>query len=234
MIPGTGSDNDPRIAAIVPMRHFSRRVPGKNYRLLIDKPLYRYILDTLFAVPAVTEVVVDTDSDTIIDELRRQLPEVRIIRRPEHLRSEMLVMNDILPHILEEVEADYYLQTHSTNPLLRRETIAEAITAFLAQRETYDSLFSVTPRHVRLWTAEGKAVNHDPDNLIRTQDLEPVMEENSCIYIFGRDVFEARRNRIGARPLVFAMDAAESLDVDTELDWQVVEATLRAAEGSRA
>jgi CMP-N-acetylneuraminic acid synthetase len=223
-----------KIAAIVPMRHFSRRVPGKNYRLLIDKPLYRYVLDTLLAVPAITEVVVDTDSDTIIDDLRQQFPEVRIIRRPEHLRSEMLVMNDILPHILEEVEADYYLQTHSTNPLLKPETIAEAIAALLAQRDVYDSLFSVTPRHVRLWTAEGDAVNHDPDNLIRTQDLEPVLEENSCIYIFRKEIFEARRNRIGARPLVFAMDPVESLDVDTELDWQIVEATLRAQEGSRA
>jgi CMP-N-acetylneuraminic acid synthetase len=229
----TGEGN-PRIAAIVPMRHFSRRVPGKNYRLLIDRPLYRYILDTLLAVPAITEIVVDTDSDTIIQDVEQQLPEVRIVRRPEHLRSEMLVMNDILPHILEEVDADYYLQTHSTNPLLKAETIGEAISAFLAQRDTHDSLFSVTPRQVRLWTTEGGAINHDPDNLIRTQDLEPVMEENSCIYIFRRDVFEARHNRIGARPLVFAMDPAESLDVDTELDWQVVEATLRAAEGTRA
>ncbi len=225
---------NPTIAAIVPMRHFSRRVPGKNYRVLIDRPLYRYVLDTLLAVPAITEVVVDTDSDTIIQDVEQQLPDVRIVRRPEHLRSEMLVMNDILPHILDEVEADYYLQTHSTNPLLKAETIGEAIAAFLAQRDSYDSLFSVTPRQVRLWTAEGEAVNHDPDNLIRTQDLEPVMEENSCLYIFRRDVFEARHNRIGARPLVFAMDPAESLDVDTELDWQIVEATLRVAEGSRA
>jgi CMP-N-acetylneuraminic acid synthetase len=101
------SENALKIASIVPMRHFSRRVPGKNYRLLGDKPLYRYILDTLLAVPAVSEVVVDTDSDTIIHDLEQQLPEVRIVRRPEHLRSEMLVMNDILPHILEEVEANY-------------------------------------------------------------------------------------------------------------------------------
>lgn len=234
MIGDMDNETQPSIAAIVPMRHFSRRVPGKNYRLLGDKPLYRYILDTLLAVPAVSEVVVDTDSDTIVQEVEQQLPEVRIVRRPEHLRSEMLVMNDILPHILTQVEADYYLQTHSTNPLLKPETIGEAIAAFLAQRDVYDSLFSVTPRHVRLWTAEGKAVNHDPDNLIRTQDLDPVMEENSCMYIFRRDIFEARRNRIGAHPLVFAMDPAESLDVDTKLDWQIVEATLSSAEGSRA
>jgi CMP-N-acetylneuraminic acid synthetase len=222
-------ETPPRIAAIVPMRHFSRRVVGKNYRLLGEKPLYRYILDTLLATPAITEVVVDTDSQQIIDEVQQQLPRVRIVRRPEHLHSEMLVMNDILLNTVKEVDADYYLQTHSTNPFLRGETITGAIEMFLAKRDEYDSLFSVSPLQVRLWNAEGNALNHDPENLIRTQDLEPVMEENSCIYMFRREVLEARRNRIGARPLVFVMDPAEALDIDTELDWQVAQARVALA-----
>jgi len=223
------TDEQPRIAAIVPMRHFSRRVSGKNYRLLGEKPLYRYILDTLLAVPAITEVVVDTDSQQIIDEVEQQLPQVRIVRRPEHLRSEMIVMNEILLNTVTEVEADYYLQTHSTNPFLSYGTVAQAIEMFLAKREQYDSLFSVSPLQVRLWSAEGVALNHDPDNLIRTQDLEPVMEENSCIYIFQKDVLRARGNRIGTHPLVFVMDPSEALDIDTELDWQIAQARLTLA-----
>ncbi|HUB75071.1 MAG TPA: acylneuraminate cytidylyltransferase family protein [Solirubrobacteraceae bacterium] len=216
----------PTIAAIVPMRHFSRRVPGKNYRLLGERPLYRYILDTLLATPLVSEVVVDTDSEQIIEEVRQQLPRVRIVRRPERLRSEMLVMNEILLNTVTEVEADYYLQTHSTNPFLSAETIGRAIETFLAHRGEYDSLFSVSPLQVRLWSVDGRPLNHDPENLIRTQDLEPVMEENSCIYIFRRDVLEARANRIGAHPFVFAMDPSEALDIDTELDWQIAQARL--------
>jgi CMP-N-acetylneuraminic acid synthetase len=227
-------ETQPRIAAIVPMRHFSRRVSGKNYRLLGDKPLYRYIVDTLLAVPAIAEVIIDTDSDLIVQEVEEHLPQVRIVRRPGHLRSEMYVMNDILLNTVTEVQADYYLQTHSTNPLLKRETIEQAIEMFLAERDAHDSLFSVTPLHTRLWTADGRAVNHDPDNLIRTQDLAPVMEENSCIYIFRRDVLEARHNRIGASPLVFVMDPSEAIDIDTELDWSIAEATLRLAENSPA
>jgi CMP-N-acetylneuraminic acid synthetase len=223
------TDLQPRIAAIVPMRHFSRRVSGKNYRLLADKPLYRYILDTLLAIPAITEVIVDTDSQQIIDEVEQQLPRVRIVRRPEHLRSEMTVMNEILLNTVTEVEADYYLQTHSTNPFLSEETLAHAIEMFLAKREQYDSLFSVSPLQVRLWSPDGRALNHDPDNLIRTQDLEPVMEENSCIYIFRKDVLQARGNRIGAHPLVFVMDPSEALDIDTELDWQIAQARLTLA-----
>jgi len=224
----------PSIAAIVPMRHFSRRVSGKNYRLLGDKPLYRYIVDTLLAVPAITEVIIDTDSDLIVQEVERHLSQVRIVRRPAHLRSEMYVMNDILLNTVTQVEADYYLQTHSTNPMLKRETIEQAIETFLAGRDTHDSLFSVTPLHTRLWTADGRAINHDPDNLVRTQDLDPVMEENSCIYIFRREILEVRQNRIGDRPLVFVMDPSEAIDIDTELDWLIAEATLKLAESATA
>lgn len=222
----------PRIAAIVPMRHFSRRVPGKNYRLLGGKPLYRYIVDTLLSVPSITDVVVDTDSEPIISEVAQELPRVRVVVRPEHLRSEMQVMNEILLNTVTQVDADYYLQTHSTSPLLSSATIGRAITMFLNGRDAHDSLFSVTPLHTRLWTADGRALNHDPDNLIRTQDLEPVMEENSCIYIFRRDILEARHNRVGSNPLVFVMDPSEAIDIDTELDWQIADAALRLAEGA--
>jgi CMP-N-acetylneuraminic acid synthetase len=228
------NETPPSIAAIVPMRHFSRRVPGKNYRPIGSKPLYRYIVDTLLSVPAITEVVVDTDSEPIMREIEEDVPRVRLVIRPEHLRSEMQVMNEILLNTVTQVDADYYLQTHSTSPLLSPDTIGRAIAMFLDSRETHDSLFSVTPLHTRLWTADGRALNHDPDHLVRTQDLDPVMEENSCIYIFRRDVLEARQNRIGAHPLVFVMDPAEALDIDTELDWQIAEAALKLAETAAA
>jgi CMP-N-acetylneuraminic acid synthetase len=230
MIAAMGAEAQPRIAAIVPMRHFSRRVAGKNYRVLGDRPLHRHILDTLLAVPAITQTVVDTDSAQITGEVQEQLPQVCIVQRPEHLRSEMITMNDILINTVRQVDADYYLQTHSTNPLLREETIGQAIELFLAKRDEHDSLFSVTPLQTRLWSADGKALNHDPDNLIRTQDLEPIMEENSCIYIFSREVLEACHNRIGKRPLTFAMDPAEALDIDTEVDWEVARARLAVAD----
>jgi CMP-N-acetylneuraminic acid synthetase len=216
------------------MRHFSRRVEGKNYRPLAGKPLYHYVVETLLAVPEITTVVIDTDSELIMSELSSEFPDVHVVVRPEHLRSEMLTMNEILLNTVSEVDADYYLQTHSTNPLLKTETVSRAIGHFLASLSTHDSLFSVTPLQTRLWSSEGRALNHDPDHLIRTQDLDPVMEENSCIYIFRREVLRARKNRIGAHPLIFAMDPAEAIDIDTELDWQIAEAAVRDLNGGPA
>jgi len=210
------------LAALVPMRHHSQRVPGKNYRPLAGKPLYQHILSTLLVVPEIGQVVVDTDSEPVLDGLRQHFPQVKIIERPKHLRADTVSMNEILLYDTSQVEADFYLQTHSTNPLLKSATISRAIQTFLADYPAHDSLFSVTRLQVRLWDANGHAINHDPNILLQTQDLPPVYEENSCLYIFSRENLARRRNRLGERPLMFEMDAAEAWDIDEELDFAIV------------
>jgi len=173
----------PQVVALVPMRHHSQRVPGKNYRLLAGKPLFHHVIEILLAVPEINEIVVDTDSEPVIDGLRKYFPQVKIINRPEHLRSDDVPMNDILIHDTEQVKADFYLQTHSTNPLLKPETISRAIQLLVTNYPKNDSLFSVTRLQTRLYDQHGTAINHNPRELIQTQDLPPVYEENSCLYI---------------------------------------------------
>jgi len=210
-----------KIAALVPMRHHSQRVPGKNYRSLASKPLYQHIIATLLQVPQISQVVVDTDSEPVMAGLREHFPEVVILERPAHLRADTVPMNEILLYDCSCVEADYYLQTHSTNPLLSAGTIERAIDTLLQAYPAYDSLFSVTRLQTRLWDAQVKAINHNPDILLQTQDLPPVYEENSCIYMFTRQNLVERGNRLGVHPLMFAMDAAEAWDIDEELDFAI-------------
>ena len=212
-----------RIVALVPMRHHSERVPGKNYRPFAGRPLYHHIIDTLLACPLLEEVVVDTDSPVITKDASLHFPQVRLLERPQHLRAGTVAMNDVLLHDVSQVEADYYLQTHSTNPLLHTATITEAIRRFLDSLPAYDSLFSVTSVQTRLWDDQGRAINHDPAILLRTQDLPPVYEENSCLYLFSRSTLETRRNRVGERPLLFEIDRLEAWDIDEELDFRVAE-----------
>ena len=213
----------PRIVALVPMRHHSERVTGKNYRPFAGRPLYHHIIVSLLACSLVDEVVIDTDSPVIIEDAPHHFPQVRLIERLERLRVGTVPMNDVLLYDVTQVEADYYLQTHSTNPLLRSETISRAIQQFLDNYSMYDSLFSVTRVHTRLWDGLARAVNHNPAILLRTQDLPPIYEENSCLYIFARRTLEARHNRIGERPLMFEIDRVEAWDIDEELDFRVAE-----------
>lgn len=212
----------PRIVAFVPMRHDSERVIGKNYRPFAGKPLYHHIVETLLACPQINQVCIDTDSPVIIKEAQQQFPDVKILLRPEHLRSGMTSMNDVLLNAAAQVPADLYLQTHSTNPLLQSKTISEAIALFL-NSSGYDSLFGVTRLQTRLYDAAGQPVNHDPQKLLRTQDLPPIYEENSNLYLFTSRVLSEQKNRIGQKPLLFEIARDEAWDIDEEVDFRIAE-----------
>ena len=216
-----------KLVALVPMRHHSQRVPGKNYRMLAGVPLFHHIIETLLAVPEIEQIVVDTDSTEVMDGLRQHFPQVKIIDRPEILRADNVSMNDILIYDTDQVQADFYLQTHSTNPLLQPETVGRAIKSFLADYPAHDSLFSVTRWQTRLYDQDGRAINHDPTVLIQTQDLPPVYEENSCLYIFTRENLVKRHHRIGQKPILFEIASDEAWDIDEELDFAITDFLLR-------
>jgi CMP-N-acetylneuraminic acid synthetase len=213
------------------MRHYSARVPGKNYRDFAGKPLYYHILETLQAVPEIETILVDTDSPIILAGLEVDFPQVHRICRPEHLRGEMVSMNEILIHDTGLIQADYYLQTHSTNPLLAPRTISTAIRTFFESIPVYDSLFSVSRLQTRLWDQDGQPLNHDPEVLLRTQDLPPIFEENSCLYLFDRQTLLSRRNRLGQRPLMYEIPAQEAWDIDEELDFTIAQTLYRHLKG---
>jgi CMP-N-acetylneuraminic acid synthetase len=220
-------DQTARFVALVPMRHVSERVPGKNYRPLAGVPLFHHIIRTLSACQEISEVVVDTDSPVVMEGLRADFPAVRILERPDHLRAGDIPMNEILLHDTTQVPADFYLQTHSTNPLLRSETISQSIHTFQANYPAYDSLFSVTRLQTRLWDGLGRAINHNPAILLRTQDLPPIYEENSCLYIFTRQTLLNRRNRLGERPYLFEIAPIEAWDIDDETDFMIADLIKR-------
>jgi CMP-N-acetylneuraminic acid synthetase len=216
-----------KICALVPMRHHSQRVPGKNYRPLAGKPLFHHILATLLKVPEIDTVAVDTDSEPVMEGVRQFFPMVKVIERPTHLLADDVPMNDVLLHDSSRIDADFYLQTHSTNPLLQPDTISRGIQTFLSSYPEYDSMFSVTRLQTRLYFQDGRAINHNPRELIQTQDLPPVYEENSCLYLFTRNNLVQWHHRIGPKPLMYAIPAEEAWDIDEELDFTICDFLLK-------
>ncbi len=216
------------LIALVPMRHRSERVPGKNYRMLAGKPLYAWIIDTLLRVPEIDQVAVDTDSPVILEGLAKDFPQVIRLERPAHLRDGSVPMNEILMHDTSQLSAGLYLQTHSTNPLVSAQTFSRAIQSLLAVYPAQDSLFGVSRIQARLWDQLTRPINHNPAILLRTQDLPPVYMENSCVYLFTRQTLEVRRNRLGERPLMFEISESEAYDIDEESTFQIVEQLILA------
>ncbi len=215
-----------QITALLPMKGHSERVPGKNLRDFAGKPLGRWVLDTLARSPYIAEVLVDTDSPRIA-EMVSSVPKTRAVDRPARLRGDMVPMNDILAHDLALAATGHFLQTHATNPLLTMAAVEAAIGAYFEGLGQYDSLFSVTARYARFYRPDGRPVNHNPEELLRTQDLEPLYEENSCLYLFSRESFlAAGGRRIGRRPRMYPISSLEAVDIDTEEDFALAEALM--------
>jgi CMP-N-acetylneuraminic acid synthetase len=206
------------------MKANSQRVKGKNFRPLHGKPLFRWILDSLLAIEAIDEVIINTDARHILAENGLvDSDRVTIRDRKPELCGDLVSMNLILADDIAHVDADTFVMTHTTNPMLSAATIGAALDAYRekADRGEADSLFTVNRIQTRFYRADCSPVNHDPDNLIQTQDLEPWFEENSCLYVFSRDSFARTKARIGKTPMMYETPGLESVDIDTPDDWDL-------------
>jgi N-acylneuraminate cytidylyltransferase len=219
--------------ALLPMKEHSERVPNKNFKLLSGKPFFFYIADTLRETKLFKNLVINTDSVKISAlALERYDKWVIIHNRPESLQGDFVSMNSIIDYDIQLLgNENDFLQTHSTNPFLSKETIINAADEYIQGKNNFelDSLFSVNEIKTRLYTKDIKPINHNPNILGRTQDLEVIYEENSNFYFFSRESFEVKKQRIGFNPKAYVMNKnlIEALDVDNSSDWDFAELILK-------
>ena len=215
-----------KVVALMPMKANSERVKGKNFRDFSGKPLFRWMLDTLKSVSEVDALVINTDAREILSENGLLEDNFVIIRdRKPELCGDFVSTNLIIGDDIQNIDADIYLMTHTTNPLLSKESIKAAISQFKNALESKraDSLFTVNKVQERFYDDDVKALNHDPDNLIRTQDLQPWYQENSNLYLFTKNSFSRTKARIGKNPMMLETAPFESTDIDTPDDWDLGE-----------
>jgi CMP-N-acetylneuraminic acid synthetase len=212
------------------MKANSSRVPGKNFRDFCGKPLFRWVLDSLLKVKEIDAVIINTDArDILINNGLVESDRVIIRQRPADICGDDVSMNLVIADDVENFKADIYLMTHTTNPLLSCDTITNALKKFKAHLDggTADSLFTVNKIQTRFYGEDGTAINHDPQNLIPTQNLEPWYEENSNLYLFTSESFAKTSARIGLNPAMHVTPLRESIDIDTPEDWDMGIATTQ-------
>lgn len=216
-----------KLTALLPMKGTSERVPNKNMRDFDGAPLYHAIMKSLIASKYIGKVVINTDSNIIATDAKENFGEnVIIIDRPEEIQGGDVSMNVIIDYDLMQLNGEYFLQTHSTNPLLRTETIDKAIETYFEclHEGSCDSVFGVTRVQTRFYDKDAKPVNHNPEELLRTQDLEPLYEENSNFYIFSKESFKKSGNkRIGLSPKIVEVNKLEAVDIDEPEDFKLAE-----------
>lgn len=214
-----------KIKALLPMKGNSERVPNKNMRNFDGSPLYHAIVKSLLATKYISHVVINTDSEIIAKDAKEYFGDkIIIINRPKEIQGDFVSMNNIIDYDISQLEGEHFLQTHSTNPLLRSETINKAIEVYFNNLDKFDSVFGVTKVQTRFYDKNAKAINHNPNELLRTQDLEPMYEENSNFYIFSKESFkEANNKRIGLKPQIFEVNKLEAIDIDEPEDFIMAE-----------
>lgn len=211
-----------KTVAFVPIRLNSRRVEGKNLRLLGGRPLMTYILDTLRDCERIDETYVYCSDP----DIARHLPDgVKFLRRDPALDSDSTLGEEIYDAFTHEVDADIYVLAHATSPFIRRATVDDAV-ARVGSGE-YDSAFSAERIQTFAWY-EGRTLNYSPERVPRTQDLEPVFVETSAFFVFRREVWRDMRRRIGLRPYMAVTDRIESMDIDYPDDFRLAEAIVAA------
>jgi CMP-N-acetylneuraminic acid synthetase len=220
----------PKVIALLPMKGNSERVPKKNLKNFNGTPLYQIILNKLLESKIIDEVIVNTDCPNITESIQSKYKEQVLVRnRPDSIRGDFVSMNKIIENDLDNSDGEIYIQTHSTNPLLDVISIDRALNKMLEISTSNDSIFSVTKIQTRFYDINGKAINHNPQELVRTQDLPPIFEENSCFYIFTKNSFkQSGGKRIGLRPLMFEIDKIEAIDIDNIEDFIIAEAVHKS------
>jgi len=211
------------VVALLPFKANSTRVPGKNFRDFHGRPLFLWMLQKLLNEPLISHVVVNTDAIESIRRYSIENSENLIIReRKPEICGDEVSMNVIIEDDIAAVPADAYFMTHTTNPLLHPQTISNAIAKFSELSELgVDSVFSVNRHQSRFFDENLQPLNHDLTNLVPTQSLPIIYEENSNFYIFTGSSFESTLSRIGRNPSPFITDPLESIDIDTEEDWRI-------------
>jgi N-acylneuraminate cytidylyltransferase len=189
----------------------------------------------LESVDEFDDIIVNTDADTIL-ETGEDMFDIKVSERPEHLLGEPTTRN-IIRYEVDRTSADTYVQTYCTNPLLKANTVSDAIERF-RETEENDSLFTVTRHQKRLYNEDMEPINHDPLKIQRTQDVEPVYEDNSSIYIYRSDIFQNPDHTIGAvpigtDPMVYEMNEIEALDIDNKADFEMAEYFHRQWNGDK-
>lgn len=212
-----------KIVAFVPIKMNNERLPGKNTKAFDNgEPLIHYILDTLSQVNGLDDIYVYCSSEKICD----YIPDgVRFLKRDPYLDLSTTSFNEVLSTFAERIDADYYILTHATAPFISKESFEKAIDVLKSGE--YDSVLSVNELKEFLWK-DGKPFNYSPENIPRTQDLEPLFTETCGMYAYSKSLIINENRRIGHKPYLLNVSKIEALDVNEPIDFEICNAVFNA------
>ena len=207
-----------KVVSFIPIKLNNQRLPGKNTMLLNERPMCDYIFETVSAIDTIDEKYVYCSNEGIIPYISPYAEKgLKFLRRDSYLDGFQVKGLEIIDRFVHDIDADVYVLTHVTQPFTKPSSIKKALEKVVSGE--YDSAFSAVVLQDYMWM-NGKPLNYDKKNIIRTQDLEPIYMETGAFFIFRKDVFTKLGQRIGDHPFIYEIDQFEAVDVDTAEDFE--------------
>ena len=209
-----------KVACFIPIKANSERVPGKNFRQLNGKPLYMYIVEHVIEADVFDDIYIDTNSSEIKEYVEAN--GLKVIERKEELAQNTANGNDLLNyHYTLYPKYDFYFQLFATAPYLQPDTIKNSVEILLNSPKN-DSIFTAIQHNGFFWL-NNNPINYRPSILPRSQDMVPVVEETTGLYVITREALIKYRSRIGALPYIKFVSKFEAIDINTEEDFKIAE-----------
>lgn len=203
-----------KVVSFIPIKLNNQRLPGKNLLPLAGKPVCQYLFDTINEIDIIDEKYVYCSDETI----KKYIPDgIKFLRRDPYLDGFQVKGLEIIEKFVNDIDADIYVLTHVTQPFTKAKSIENALEKVISNE--YDSAFSAIKLQDYLWY-QGKPLNYDLKNIVRTQDLEPIYMETGAFFIFTKEVFLKLHQRIGDKPYIGVIDQFEAVDIDEKEDYE--------------
>ena len=240
----TASTNPARLAVIL-ARGGSKRLPGKNLRLLSGKPLIAWAIEAARSSGCFEKVLVSTDCGTIAREAKKRGAWVPFVR-PDDLASDHASSLDALVHAVRWVienpcgipAPELVALLQPTTPFVTATYVKEAVTLF--EEQGFHSLSSMCPVHERpewMFRCEpsGAAVPVDPQGVVRPSHvLPPLFRENGALYLIRSSVLLEKHSLYDfSHHGAYLMPVADSIDIDEPSDWEMAEAVMAVRRKTR-
>lgn len=224
-----------RILSLVPARGGSKRIPGKNIKLLGGKPLINWSIDLALQIPSVVDVLVSTDDSTTAEVARSAGAFVPWLR-PKRLASDEATTVDVCLHALDWYETargkvDGLLLLQPTSPFRRRQTIERGLEMYERSHcQPVVAVCSAASHPMSCFRIDGDTMRPFVgafDHQARSQDLPPAFVVSGALYLISPDELRRSHSFYSERTLPLLTGAQEeSIDIDTEWDWMIAEALL--------
>jgi len=208
-----------KLTALVPVRKGSERVIDKNIRPFGDSSLLELKINTLKKITTIDEVVVNSDCETMLGIAKEM--GVSTYKREGYYASSKVNNSEYFKHVAENTNSEYIMYSPVTCPFIKTDSYNWAIEKFF-KSDSFDSLATSFPVKHHMWL-DGNPINYNPENSPNSQDLPDILGISYGISIISKELMIKRKNVVGYNPFLYVLDEAQSVDIDTELEFEFAE-----------